>query len=845
MEMQREPSSQHSRQSQVMRWIEGRPKKIKDWVRTYQFPVFLLAIALMSYLIVLGYQARGPSRETRHQAWATRGISEGYVLLSVAYPRKLRLESPAEARAISVWLQEVTPTPSPSPTGTLSRTSTPTPTPTPTRTPTPTPTPTPSPTGSSTAVPTSTPTPTPMPTATPRPWVVAFSPHNAGVSFVDQEGVPVAPQVALTPGPKSAVPAVLYAQRAPLAAPLSSTTLDLSVYGPELILVHAQALPSSIDLERPRAARFRHFCDLLCGPTTPLLMLGGSVIAFAAKEWQRRSEQEREERRRRREQERERRQRGILAKVELMANLAPHPEKMIERYWELEERTENDPEWNDQKVVRSLRRTLRENLHLEGLLEAIEGWFGELNDERAYRSVQLALRCWDQEEGRVQAFARVLSYLRTGRKTEKRLPEELAHRVARDLTCLRQICGDEARDRAYRLLLDLAKKQLWEEDKREECGISRSALRWLDLWPATSPADPEELLGWLKLAELAFNPFSPDSAELDPRLRDYYIRSDIFRHIGGRRPTLVFGEAGSGKTAAALLLASDCQDPPESPREEGSFPVHGALPLQVSRDPAQQVYLSAVVYETARSVTRYLAHFPEGFGRLPEPRRYGIARLLSIWTDSPELLEARLRHSAPSWGTSSLLVREIVAMHQPISYEREIACRENPGGVPDLLSEALPGGFQCAYLILDSSIVSGAPWAVARSLQHLLDLTIPLAAGGIYLKLFLPTALRPYMRDLLGCRMVTLTWPLGALKDMINDRVEAASLMKGVTLNYLCDPSVPTEPSLARRLARAADGSPRRLLRLGNEILVRHARRAPDEPKLSVQDVDSVLGVRR
>lgn len=258
-------------------------------------------------------------------------------------------------------------------------------------------------------------------------------------------------------------------------------------------------------------------------------------------------------------------------------------------------------------------------------------------------------------------------------------------------------------------------------------------------------------------------------------------------------------------------------------------------------DTSPHSYLPIITQETARYLTRYLAHCPEGFLNLSDSRKHGIAHLLSLCDESPDLLETRLRHSAPNWGTSDLLVHEVRTMHQAISYKQDVVCNERLGSIPSLLSDALPHRFECMYLILDLSIVSGAPHIIAREIQNLLDLMIPMAAREVYLKFFLPAPLRPYLHNLSIGTVVTLEWNSDDLETMIKDRIYAASSGKP-SLTALCGPDVPQHPSVDQRLAQAAEGYPRRLLRLGNEIIVTHVKRAPQDPKLSVKDIENVLG---
>jgi Cdc6-like AAA superfamily ATPase len=618
-----------------------------------------------------------------------------------------------------------------------------------------------------------------------------------------------------------------------------STTLSLAVYNPESNTVMTQTLPSPVNLESTRDAQRRRFWDLLCGPTTPLLMLASSVVVFAAREWQRRSELEREDRLREQKNRREQRERKqtMLAEVEALARFRSQPQEALNKYWNLIDRTETKLKWKDPDVVRRLEEVFHDTVTTDELVKLTGKWFSDQRDNEALRCAQLALTLSPGEDEIIIAFIRIFEYLT---KERKPLVDEDAKMVAQSLDQISGICKEKGKSRVSRLLKELGERQNWDRKILRSFGISEEDLRWLDLWPTTSPAEPQYVVEWLSMAGLAFNPFRPESAELDPQLKDYYRRGELFKHVGGRRPTLILGEAGSGKTAAALLLAHDCENPPSRPREQGAFPVYCTLPIKATPDPSPYSYLPTIIQATARYVARYLAHCPEDFLKLSDSRKHGIAHLLSLWAKSPDLLEARVRHSAPSWGTSNLLVRELVAIHQAISYEQEVACDEKLASIPSLLIDALPRRFECMYLILDLSTMSDAPHIVAKHLRHLLDLMIPMAAREVYLKFFMPVALRPYLCNLSTCEVVTLKWNSDDLKEMINNRVSAASLRES-SLTTLCGPDVPREPSIEQRLARAADGSPRRLLHLGNELIVTHVQRVSHDPLLSVEDIANVL----
>lgn len=431
--------------------------KIRAWLRSCWKLVALFLVALAIYAFTSSYQAQKPGAEAKHQAWATATVlwQSERPLLSIAYPKELRLESPGESRPIYVWLWRETPTPGPSPT------------------PTATPSLTPAPTGM--LSPTQAAEATPLPTPTPRPWIVAFAPHDAGILFTDQKGAPVAPQVALTPGSESAAPAVLYVQRAPLAEEAELLDLSVSVYGPDRAPAGNASLPTlPVEMEGGYVAWRRHLGDLLCGPTTFLVTAAAALVAFVVQEWRRRSEREEQERQRRDEQgradrlrreqneweerlrrldqewqerqrrldqewqerlrqqdrerqerdrqeaeRRERKKREFLYRVRTLTRLRARPEEAIDRYWTLLEQAETDPELREADCAQSLDETFEDVVPMEDLVQQAGKWFGDLADDKVLGCCELIHR-QDKSNAVAQGFLDVLDYVRRSRESREK-----------------------------------------------------------------------------------------------------------------------------------------------------------------------------------------------------------------------------------------------------------------------------------------------------------------------------------------------------------------------------------------------------------------------------------------
>jgi hypothetical protein len=709
--------------------------------------------------------------------------------------------------------------------------------------------------------------PTPTLTVTLEPLIVAFSPHDESVLFTNQEGIPIASQVVLTPGVQSAVPAVLYVQRAPLVTDAVTSSLAVKVYEPgtgsndELVLDAPERLVMA--LESPCKSRWRRFLDLLLGPTTQLLVLVGGAVAFAVEEWRlgrERGQKRKEER---------------LAQVVGLKGLSNDIVQAARRYKEYREKTEKERGWRDPDLRERLDDTWRDlftrhNLQDGATRQLAQGNFGaarmlaELALEHDFEKPLSQALLTMSELGRLQAErsdreesdpvvkrlggidgveATVRACITVDREyadhgeiegVRKTVVEQLVALIRRG--CL-QVVAQELSTYAHAqdLLGEPEFKNPLEERKTEVAAqqmfkLRWEAFRWPGLWPAAPPAVEQPIASWLQTVGLNFNPFGPEAAELDPRLKDYGVEA-VFERARGRRPVVVFGPPGSGKTAAALLLDWYCKYP-DPPREAGAFPVYYVPPTDVPRDAARRAHLAAAVQTTADAMMRYLARWREGFLKLPPPGKQSVARLLSLCACSDKHLEAGLQRVGPEWGTSRRLIREVTALYQEVSHE---GMTEQE--YLDLLAGAKPDGFEYLYLLADlpSAMVGPRAPATAHSLRPLLDLIVPLAARGVYLKLFLPDVLRRYLDDLTAYEVMSLTWSADDLTKMLEARFRRAG---GDGLGALC---VPPDPDIDRQLAKAAGGSPRQLVRVGNALLKEHVRRTSGEPGLSVEWVVSFL----
>lgn len=424
--------------------------------------------------------------------------------------------------------------------------------------------------------------------------------------------------------------------------------------------------------------------------------------------------------------------------------------------------------------------------------------------------------------------------------------------------------------------------------------------RWLDLWPAEREKRPNVDRWCTGSAGLGFNPFGPEAAENDAFLPAYWV--DTFSaQTQGARATLVLGAPGSGQTAAARLLAYHCVHPADQPREEGAFPVY----WNPSAADSPRSLVEGLVKAAARFVARYLTDEPWRFIELQEPRKYRIADLLIAWTGSKENLVRELRRQGPEYGTPDVLLhsiadccpnsvpalsaellidawptpfkcfylildgsavpialpmssrlsiskltkkqmREMIEKQCPTEEEVRTLCfdvdvnyDDLPGSTRQSKIIGLIAHFQnrgCLSELLqavgESTSVRTPPLSTA-DLCSLFERAAVLANRGLYLKLFLPQAIEA---ELSNWGATHLNWSNQHLAHMLQARLKAAGIED---IMQLCAHDVPA--GLDTRLIQAAQGSPRRLIRLGNRLLAAQAEHDLESPRFSVMLIDRVL----
>ncbi|MGC8958884.1 MAG: hypothetical protein ACP5OO_03745 [Chloroflexia bacterium] len=331
------------------------------------------------------------------------------------------------------------------------------------------------------------------------------------------------------------------------------------------------------------------------------------------------------------------------------------------------------------------------------------------------------------------------------------------------------------------------------------------------LWRSPRPADRAEVQEVFQAWGFTRNPFGPETAEMEGDLPKIGYEPPAWETLRRLEPTLVVGAPGSGKSAAALLLAHRRLEGAAEP-----FPVYASLSLPHPAD-AERV-LSGLSRLLAGALVEYLALDPDAFLRAERPERANMAGLLLSLFGPRECLAARFSRAGLSCraGVGNALLEEMAALAEPT----------DPGNwdLLTLLGRARPAGREVTVFLLEPR-VEGRPWEFAGRLPPLLDLALPLARLGVYLKVFLPDAVHPL--DWRG-HTFRLLWSEEELREMLRRRLRGCGRGEGTLDGLASQETRARVQDVDLWLVRQARGSPRELVRLGNRLLEIVARHLED-----------------
>lgn len=722
-----------------------------QWVSRNYWLLIPFGLLLISAL----YQAIAPVREELNRSAVTERIefnspTKGSLSLFISYPRKLfRDSADTSAAALAVWIRDTTPMFGLEPSSITD-------------------------------------------TETTTSYIVEMRPSSDNLSFTDEEGRPISPQVVLTSSPFKSNPKMLYVHLAPgksshLPAVIN---LDLSVPG-----LYPMGTPQiSMRVESKWSSCRRRFFNLLLGRSTLIGALLTSLGALGVQRWFQAQERHQEQ------LDKEKEARGSAqSKIDgLTSLLGRDPVAGAQRYEEL--RSQEGGPWAEEEVQDELQRVWSQGAppelqHLFALweLRGREEEFSRKVDEIGSETVSQAID-WALEETRDEKWR--------SRATD------LFHLLG-----------------SYDMEID--ERTSWMVEKR----LWRALLQIY--WPAFSfwRLDFPPMISGTAEDQSVFDPFSrllgAEEAERDILLAASKFYEKLTNFDGLKTPisTLVLGVPGAGKTTAALWLIH------EVIQNKDIFPVYFPVHMGFSLGDLAEV--------TAQTLLRYLAFRPNRFSRLGLVSRAAITHLLVQYVAPLPGLELELDQAGlPRTGIGWEMRQEIKRCAkdiQPSSQSLE--------EIEILLGDIVPAGLDLCLLL---DIQSPPPTDQAQfeeQMQAIVDWMDKLDRIGWVTKAFFPLpedGVEIPSQEVWWYATSELRWEDENLISLFETRFER--VFGGVRLQSLCDQGVrlkyKKEEELQRRLIAASGGTPRGLIQKGN-LLLQHNEQ---EGLLSAQDLDDILG---
>jgi hypothetical protein len=335
---------------------------------------------------------------------------------------------------------------------------------------------------------------------------------------------------------------------------------------------------------------------------------------------------------------------------------------------------------------------------------------------------------------------------------------------ATDYVQLRTCLGDE-----------IIWQPVWQNQK---VNISSKLNRWL----ISHGCDPER------------SSFGSELVELDTDFDRHKVNHPILEQIDKRDSMLVFGESGSGKTATAYYILTNCIQR----RYSDVFPVYALYQDTIA-------IKDWLINSMARSLISFISDNPYLFLNAKLSQKIAMGVLMLRYAGTLDSLRINFRISG---GISNEVLAQILDQLQA---ERLLALGENtnPFDVFEILHMARPEGFSRTYFILDVSTVSRSRKGII-SIIKLVDLVLGLTRSDFSLKAFLPMDLKSqFGKTLIESLAQELTWDDVMLRGMLETRFDKFAAV--------CDRRTVGDPY--GLIVEASHGSPREAIRFGNALM--------------------------
>lgn len=312
----------------------------------------------------------------------------------------------------------------------------------------------------------------------------------------------------------------------------------------------------------------------------------------------------------------------------------------------------------------------------------------------------------------------------------------------------------------------------------------------IQVFSAPSP-DQEGISDFLKKCGFLRHPFGTEQAEADGGLEKTFVSPVVWNELAAPRASCIYGPSGNGHTALARKFYEACR-PASGGESSAKFPVYGFLPDMLV---TEEAFWQALLHYVGRTLLTFGVQNPYSFLEHPTLRYQAITRFIrSIYPD-PEVLKTELlRTQIEMTSGARRWLKESLEQATPLSL--------NPDTLSDWLPQVAPLGYRDFYIMLETQ----GP-LTPRLHAFIEEHALRWQTRHIYLKLF-------EKRRELPPNQLPPVYLQVDLKAMLENRLRAAT-EKIDSLSYWA-PEIADPDAL---LIQAAQGSPRRLMRLGYRLL--------------------------
>jgi hypothetical protein len=391
----------------------------------------------------------------------------------------------------------------------------------------------------------------------------------------------------------------------------------------------------------------------------------------------------------------------------------------------------------------------------------------------------------------------------------------------------------------------------------------------------------EFIKAWLNSWEFVGNPFeSWDADKEQPQLDRYYVKPPFYEQLlAETKSTLVYAPRGGGKSAARIMLQSECR--PFS-RSSGvlAVPFTDFSPfaedftrvkeytlrdyLQVILHEALQQLLVAFVVSVRREISlteeqlRQLLYWLEQYVPQWKSQAYtnGLMNFISRFHARGGILDSQAELFEKQQVLSLLKkLSEVYSIPPPAKIESSSHVMEAfvRFSLELLSSEQFP--CHAVHFLVDGLdeylLTQDDPQAGADLLKPLLGNVRFLEIPGLAVKFFLPIEYRTAFERVTRTDRIpsyTISWSLeekgdltqSQMKELLTKRIRHHSRGKFQSLSEMCTPEL--KHVIEDALLEEAQGIPRRLLQLGNQVFVEHCREAPlSGSEITMEDWERAL----